>query len=421
MQEYDGKNLYEEFHKRMSPLDYQFVTRGKKSEWTSATYFDVGMYNLLGAQGVMYQNVKEGIKLLETCIKIAGTGKPQGGIFPRAPLAAYVLGDVYLNGRFNNVAKNLKNAEYYYDWAANHGHGESARILGNCYYFGENGFEKNLSKAAHYFKCGYEKGNQHPGSSYLYGFMILHNQGGLPQDYKLVVEVWKHAIRGHSVTETMLKQIYRTTADFYENGKGNVPQDKRQAWVNWWALAGMEDALAQFKTGEGCYNGTTTIDGINTDIQYRETQALQWFVKAEAQGECNATAYLGTMHCLGKGGLQENIREALRLFELAAERGSALGAFNAGILHEKGQARGVNYNDALKYYQRAKLLGYQTADASIRRVEAHIMQAKALEQQKEIAATKAVNLSATVNQPVARVSGVNKSESRDLYANTGEM
>ncbi len=363
--------IYEEFKLHIGAVLQPAKDYLKIRDKASSQIYTIGMCYILGIGGVE-KNIAEGVKYLQqgyhkrerpknTLVPVMYDKKPED--------FAYVLGDLFYHGRFG-LKKDMQEAKKYLDFGAQQGHGPSAKFLGDLYFYGKDGVEKNLNEAAKYYKYGFErKGGPYAPLCYEYGFMVHHGQGGLKQDCQLALKAYGHVFT-LNYSADFKKKLSRIIADIYDTGQGNVPQNKKEALERFWTLARDNDAYAMYKMGELIFNGNSASEDLNKDKLAREKKALEWFKKANEQGDLNAPTFIGWMHENGLGGLVANKAEALRYYEIASARNNNVGAFNAGLIYENGISGKSDYNKALQFYQRAKELGNPKAADSIARISA---------------------------------------------------
>jgi TPR repeat protein len=67
-------------------------------------------------------------------------------------------------------------------------------------------------------------------------------------------------------------------------------------------------------------------------------------------------------------GLQANPAEAVRLFQAAADRGSAAAMRNLGIMYETGQGVRADRRRAIDYYRKAAEAGDDSARSELERL-----------------------------------------------------
>lgn len=84
---------------------------------------------------------------------------------------------------------------------------------------------------------------------------------------------------------------------------------------------------------------------------------MYWYRKSAGQGYAPAQNNLGSMYQYGYG-VERNYDEAVRLFRLSAEQGSAQGSMShLGFMYENGKGAAKNLDEARKLYEQAAAQG----------------------------------------------------------------
>lgn len=78
----------------------------------------------------------------------------------------------------------------------------------------------------------------------------------------------------------------------------------------------------------------------------------------------------GSSQCVEFGiGVRENMSEARRWYEKAAEGGQTDAMWNLGGLYEKGAGGPKNLTEARRWYEKAAALGHKQAEESLRKLQ----------------------------------------------------
>ena len=120
--------------------------------------------------------------------------------------------------------------------------------------------------------------------------------------------------------------------------------DYATALQEWRPLAELGDANAQFNLGLMYAQGR----GVLQD----DTEAVDWYRKAEVQGLARAQSNLGFMYANGRGVLQDDA-EAVRWYRKAAEQGYAAAQYNLGIKYAHGMGVLQDDAEAVGWYRKA--------------------------------------------------------------------
>ncbi|KAG0232975.1 hypothetical protein BGW42_007788 [Actinomortierella wolfii] len=116
-------------------------------------------------------------------------------------------------------------------------------------------------------------------------------------------------------------------------------RDDDMAYYYYKQAADRGDALGQVYFGELFEKGR----GVAKD----ETLAVEWYRKAEQQGHPSGLVAMGRMYKRGGGGLPKDTRQALALFQKAADRNWPDAHYELGLMYEKGV--GVDKSDAMAF------------------------------------------------------------------------
>ncbi|WP_297374266.1 SEL1-like repeat protein [Acidiferrobacter sp.] len=91
-----------------------------------------------------------------------------------------------------------------------------------------------------------------------------------------------------------------------------------------------------------------------------DTQALQWYRKAAAQGDAKAQLIMGLTFTAAK-----NYAQAFQWYHKAAAQGDAEAEDNLGLMYAEGRGIPQNYAQALKWYRKAAEQGYANAQDNL--------------------------------------------------------
>lgn len=96
---------------------------------------------------------------------------------------------------------------------------------------------------------------------------------------------------------------------------------------------------------------------------------MEELIKLADEGDVEAQEKAGTAYMKGINGVEKNLFEALKYFELAANNGSAMANYQMGKAYEKGN--GVNYDieKAKEYYKKSADMGYINAVNTLKQLE----------------------------------------------------
>jgi uncharacterized protein len=195
--------------------------------------------------------------------------------------AQFNLGVMYANG-IGGVAKDDREAVFWWLKAAEQGHAKAQATLGNRYSEGV-GVAKDEQQAIFWYRKAAEQGLDEPQFILALSYDIGR---GVPKDYRQAV-FWyrKAAEQGHAHAQFGLGSMYAS-------GRG-LRKDDQQA--GFWYRKSAEQGLAhaQHFLGHMYANG----EGVPKDAQ----QAVHWYRKSAEQGYARAQIGLGIMYAQGRG------------------------------------------------------------------------------------------------------------------------
>jgi len=221
--------------------------------------------------------------------------------------------------------------------------------LGWCYSEGK-GQSKDESKALKLYHLSAEKLSPRGQNALGYYYRI-----GLPNlleanIYESVRFLDLSAAQGYPIAHDNLGVIYR-------DGKGNLPIDIKKK-----AIYHFEIACAQ-NYRDSLYNlGCIHRDGYMVKKNIKE--ALRLFELAAEQGDDWAQAALGHIYEFGNGEIKINYPKAIEYYHLAAEKDDPFACWRLGIFSEK-QGK---YEKAFELYSRAVKGGREEASISLARL-----------------------------------------------------
>ena len=218
--------------------------------------------------------------------------------------------------------------------------------LGEDYFFGENGKQKDYVKAVEWFRKAAERGN---ANAQCYLGYCFKDGVGVDKNYTEAVKWFRKAAeQGNDVAQVNLGVCY-------ENGQG-VVKDLAEA-VKWYRKAAEQDYnVAQVNLGM-CYESG---QGVVKDL----AEAVKWYRKAAEQGNANAQYILGICYQNGKG-VVENSSEAVKWYLKSAEQGHAYAQCDLGYCYFNGVGVAKNLTEAFFWFGRSALQGYAVAQVNL--------------------------------------------------------
>lgn len=224
--------------------------------------------------------------------------------------------------------------------------------LGNDYFIGRKGKNKDYVQAEHWYRKAAEQG--HPLAQYNMGVMY-YNGYGVAKDYTQAVSWYQKAAKQqHSLAQNNL-------AIMTLRGLGTTKSSSEA--ISWFRKSiALDNAKAQYNFGLMYLNG----EGIKQSFG----EALNWFLKAAAQDHDSAMNNLGLMYFRGMG-VKKDPEQALSWFRKAAELGNAQGQFSLGLMYGKGHAVKKDPEEAILWISKAAEQGHTKAKQVLKKYNKH--------------------------------------------------
>ncbi|MDD6141854.1 MAG: toll/interleukin-1 receptor domain-containing protein [Bacteroidales bacterium] len=208
--------------------------------------------------------------------------------------------------------------------------------LGEDYYFGENGKQKDYVKAVEWFRKAAERGN---ANAQCYLGYCFKDGAGVDKNYTEAVNWYRKA------AEQGNPEAKNSLGVCYQNGYG-VVKDLAEA-VKWYRKAAEQGYnVAQVNLGM-CYESG---QGVLKDL----AEAVKWYRKAAEQGNPEAKNSLGVCYQNGYG-VAKDLVEAVKWYRQAAVQGNSYAQRNLGVCYEHGYGVAENQSEAIKWYRQAAL------------------------------------------------------------------
>ncbi|MBV5327014.1 MAG: SEL1-like repeat protein [Chlorobium sp.] len=269
-----------------------------------------------------------------------------------------------ISAKGRGVQQDDKEAVKSYRLAAEQGDACSQYNLG-CMYIDGKGVPKDEKEAVKWFRLAAEQGDG--SAQWALGTMYTSGRG-VPQDGKEAVKWFRLAAeQGDGSAQWDLGVMYTT-------GRG-VPQDGKEA-VKWFRLAAEQGQIdAQWNLGLIYVDrdsvhvweprpGTHNMTNCRGQVQQDDKEAVKWFRLAAEQGDVNSQYNLGCMYKDGKGVPRDN-KEAAKWFRLAAEQGQVSAQFNLGCIYEDGKGVTQDKKEAAKWFRLAAEQGDGSAQRAL--------------------------------------------------------
>jgi TPR repeat protein len=280
--------------------------------------------------------------------------------------ASFRIGKIYQDGR-QGMPRDEAQAEYWYRKGAYAGDGQAMTNLGLIYETGYGEVRQDYSEALDWFRkaaVSNGRGMAELGHMYEKGLGIKKDYGQAKTWYRKAAEIGD--AKGMLYLGTM-----------YENGRGALKKDKAEA-MNWFRRAA--------DTGDGV--GMDALGNIYArgwgGVKRDYVQALTWYRKAVDVGNGHAMANLGEMYENGLG-LKKDIAQAENLYRKAAAAGDASGMFHLGQMYEDGKG-GLKQDvkQAVAWYSQGARLGDRDARNALVRLGSNPAARDALKELEKI-------------------------------------
>ena len=279
--------------------------------------------------------------------------------------AQKALGDCYFFGR--GCAKNYESSLYWYQKAADAGNPQGMYGVGRIYEDGK-GVERDYQKAAFWIKksaeCEDGEGLCGLGWLYEYGY-------GVEKNDDLAVEFFKRSIGqkyggGYCCLGYMyqfgrgVQKSYENAVDCYKKSAklGNAGGQCRLAWMYKYGIGvtqnyGKAIKLFQYATAQGNIDaiyclGTMYYDAYGVKRDY--DLAKKYFELAAEEGNVFAINGLANCYLNGYGVLRDD-NIAFQLYQEAANKLLPVAIFNLAQCYKNGRGVDKNYKKALELYE----------------------------------------------------------------------
>lgn len=234
----------------------------------------------------------------------------------------------------------------YHD-AALAGSGDAQNNLGNAYKNG-NGTDVNEKEAFKWYYIGALKGNKFAE----YNLAVCYWKGiGCNVDYVGALEYFtKATIHGFEPSQQKMMQLVTEIMKYADSDNSNaqyaayymlkdIPGMEKKAMKYYdKAMKAMDPTAYHYEASKSYVKGTP---------EALKEAARMWKIAADG-GEDGAQINLGAMYATGKG-VQKDEAEAFMLFKMAANQGSPLGAFNLGMMYYDGRGTAKDDRKAFEY------------------------------------------------------------------------
>lgn len=179
----------------------------------------------------------------------------------------------------------------------------------------------------------------------------IENFNGTDADLKKCEELFEQAIDyGDTEAAIAIGDFYlKRYIDFYKRNDITYPYYLEKAVQYFCAAQKLGDPLGAKKLGDICLDSNYEIGN--------ESQAIEYYIQAGDLGdnegyECAAKIYLESKY-------DNNVQEALKLYEKALSQGSSSAALELGEIYSTIRYGNKDFSKAIEYYVKAGDLGYR--------------------------------------------------------------
>lgn len=261
--------------------------------------------------------------------------------------AQNTLGWIYNNG--DGVQKDEAEAFKWFSKAAEQGHAKSQLKLGHCYASGD-GVPKDEAEAVKWYRKAAEQGLA--GAQNILGNIYLSGVKGVKKDEAEAVKWYRMgADQGDEGSQTDLGRCYA-------QGIG-VPKNNAEA-LKWFYKVAKRNRISAFQFGRDYYNGWN-------DVEKNLTEAVKFFqISAERGHDGNpfyddAQFQLGVCYENGEG-VPKDEAEAVKWYRKAAEQGHAPSQRKLGEFYEYGKGVQKDKSESKKWYRKAAEQGVRAGE-----------------------------------------------------------
>lgn len=350
----ESPNMYAQFVMAMC-YHYEMLCAGPEAESKSLIYFKLAAdQGHAGAQYALGLNIDD-----VDYFTLAADQGHAGALFE--------LGEYYYVNSEDKQDK--KNALQYYERAADHGHKEAQYKLGKIFEHGTV-VSKDGSKALRYYQSAAEQ--SHASAEYRLGRSYEEGKLGLTHNMGETVKYYEKAAEsGNANAQYRLGKIY-------ESRKLQSKDDGQpvlQMAIDYYQRAAESGiAEAQYRLGK-IYEDEKIVQ--KGDDENNLLTAVEYYQSAAASGNADAQYRLGKIYEDGKLGQKGehdyDLQMAVKYYQRAAASGNADAQYRLGKIYEDG-ADGLDKDicEAAKYYELAAKQDHQYAIVRLKALSTYI-------------------------------------------------
>jgi len=275
--------------------------------------------------------------------------------------------EYYDEGKYKRAFANFSEC-------AEEGHPTAQGMLGECYYYGD-GVDKDIDKAANWFKRGAWQGDEQ--SQYSLGFLYINGQGVKEDEDAGIYLVQCAANQGYLHAQLYLGWCYETgriyeldynKALFWYTKAADQGDVDAIVWIGEYNMYYEEGNTIYYKKAVEYFEKAVELEdsrgnyylarcyyfGCYYDVDYEK--AVEILKPALDDKDSRAQYMMGRMYYDGEG-VEQDYEQAARYYKLSAEQGNIFGMNDYGDLYETGLGVEQDYDKAFYWYQRAAYYG----------------------------------------------------------------
>lgn len=247
------------------------------------------------------------------------------------------LGDCYFNGN-GGVEKDFSEALKWYRKAAKQNNAEAQTNIGYCY-AGGHGVEKSLEEAFKWYQMAAEQG--HAVAQFNVGMYYYYGKG-IPQNFTESFKWYRKA------AEQGIAEAQNSLGVQYHNGEGVTKNYTEAArWFSESAKQGNEYAKNNLVL---CYPKGYDIEND------KSPQTVDWYRKAREEEDAESMYRLGMAYIFGKF-VEKNPQEGFQWTYKSAEKGNTDAMLQLSTCYGSGIGVGQNMNASMEWNRKAAELG----------------------------------------------------------------
>ena len=235
--------------------------------------------------------------------------------------------------------------------AADKGYPKGLYRVGQAYYWGDRGVDRDLEKAHEYYLKAAEAGDA--TAMFCVGYDYGNGEGAI-KDYQKALEWYQKAADAGEIS------ALNNIAVMYADGDG-VEKDVVKAFDLYLKAAEGGDEMAMKNVAQKYADGEGTEKNMG--------KAIEWATKSAEAGNVNGMVTLADFYYDGTGGIDKNYEKAFYWFKKAADEGNVYSMYMTGQCYEYGRGTDKNKRAAMDIYKKAWNKDYRPAVEALLRLQ----------------------------------------------------